>query len=101
VRCSMRVFVLLLLLGSSAVAQSPDMGRSHRQNCACSSAEVLYRPVIHEMWSQDEGENRHAEASGFIRIAVHPAWSPEYFVDVRLNRKGAATLILYSLPESY
>ena len=96
----MRVLVLLLLLGSSAVAQGPEMGRAHRQNCVCSSADVLYRPVIHEMWSQDEGENRYAGANGFIRIAVHPAWSPEYFVDVRLNRKGAATVTVYSLPKA-
>jgi len=51
------------------------------------------------MWRQDEGENGYSEASGFIRIAVHPTWSPEYFADVKLNRIGAATVVFYTLPK--
>jgi len=51
------------------------------------------------MWSQDEGEHPYAEANGFIRIAVHPAFTQEFFVDVRLNRKGPPTFTLYSLPK--
>ena len=94
----MRVIMLLSLLGALAVAQNPDLSRSNRQNATCPSADVLYRPVVLAMWAQDEGEHPYAEANGFIRIAVHPAWSPEFFVDVLLNRKSAATVTLYSLP---
>lgn len=50
------------------------------------------------MWSQDEG--KYATASGFIRIAVYPTWSAEFFADVQLNREGAARIVLYSLPKS-
>lgn len=94
----MRKIALVLLLGPAVVAQNSGPNRSDRQNANCASANLLYRPVINEMWSQDEGEHPYAEANGFIRIAVHPAWSPEFFVDVRLNRKGPPTLTLYSLP---
>ena len=51
------------------------------------------------MWSQDEDEHPYAERSGSIRIAVRPTWSAEFFVDVRVNKKGAATVVLYSLPK--
>jgi hypothetical protein len=51
------------------------------------------------MWSQDEDKPPFTESSGFIRIAVHPNWNAEFFADVRLNRKGAATVVLYSLPK--
>jgi hypothetical protein len=49
------------------------------------------------MWSQDEGD--YVTASGFIRIAVHPTWSAEFFVNVQLNRKDPPTVVLYSLPK--
>lgn len=96
----MRMIALLFLLGTIVAAQKskPAGSDSHGQSATCSSASVLYRPVINEMWSQDEGQHPYAEANGFIRIAVHPAWTPESFVDVRLNRKGTPTLTLYSLP---
>jgi hypothetical protein len=51
------------------------------------------------MWFQDEDKLPYTESSGFIRIAVHPAWNAEFFADVRLNRTGAATVVLYSLPK--
>jgi hypothetical protein len=95
----MRMIMLLLFLGPLAAAQNPDVSGSNRQNATCSSADLLYRPVVYEMWSQDEDEHPYAQANGFIRIAVHPAWSEEFFVDVRLNRKSAATVTLYSLPK--
>ena len=95
----MRITVLFLLLVSFAFAQHQSGGQADRGICGVSSANVLYRPVVHEMWSQAEGDYIFAETSGFIRIAVHPNWSPEFFVDVRLNRKGAAKVVLYSLPK--
>jgi len=95
----MRPIALVFLLGIIVAAQTSEPSRSNRQTATCSSANVLYRPVINEMWSQDEGEHPYAAANGSIRIAVHPAWTPEFFVDVRLNRKGPSTLTLYSLPK--
>jgi hypothetical protein len=95
----MRTVLLLLLLGASGAAQNPKAIRSRGKTCACPSADLLYRPVVHSMWSQDEDKHPYTEASGFIRIAVHPTWSAEFFVDVRLNREGAATVVLYSLPK--
>jgi hypothetical protein len=38
------------------------------------------------MWDRDEGEHAYPTADGFIKIAVHPALDPEFFVDVRLNK---------------
>ena len=98
VRYFMRLIALLFLLCAAAAAEDPT-SRSDRQNRAFPSADVLYRPVIYQMWSQDEGEHPYAQASGFIRMAVHPAWSPEFFVDVVLNRNGPPTITLYSLPK--
>ena len=95
----MRIVLVLLLLAGSGSAQNPGVAASDCQTCGYSSAALLYRPVIRAMWSQDEIEHHSGDASGFIRIAVHPTSSPEFFVDVRLNRKGAATVILYSLPK--
>src|SRR3954468_9316766 len=95
----MRPIALFLLLCTIMAAQNSEPRRSDRQSATCSSANVLYRPVINEMWSQDEGEHPYAEANGFIRIAVHPAFTQEFFVDVRLNRKGPPTFTLYSLPK--
>lgn len=99
VRYSMRMIMLLLIVGTFAGAQNPDLSRSDRRKAPCSSANLLYRPVVFAMWSQDEDEHTYAEANGFIRIAAHPAWDPEFFADVRLNRKGPATITLYSLPK--
>ena len=95
----MRMVMLCLLLGACGVAQNPNVSRSNRQTCTSPSAGVLYRPVVRAMWSQDEDKRPYTESSGFIRIAVHPTWSAEFFADVRLNRKGAATVVLYSLPK--
>ena len=95
----MRTIILFLLLGSCGVAQDPSASRSNRGTCACLSARVLSRPVVRAMWSQDEDEHPYAERSGSIRIAVRPTWSAEFFVDVRVNRKGAAAVVLYSLPK--
>jgi hypothetical protein len=47
---------------------------------------LLYRPVVRAMWDRDEGEHAYPTADGFIKIAVHPALDPEFFVDVRLNK---------------
>ena len=90
-------WIILLLLAASVTAQNPNAGGSQHQT-RCNSADLLYRPVVHEMWAQDERD--YANASGFIRIAVHPTWSPEFFADVQLNRKGAPTVVLYSLPKN-
>jgi hypothetical protein len=82
----MRPIILLLLFGAFAAAQKPNAGGSDRQTCPGHSADLLYRPVLFAMWSQDEGKHRYVTASGFIRIAVHPTWSAEFFADVLLNR---------------
>ena len=95
----MRTIILVLLLGAFAAAQNPSASGSDRQTAPCHSADLLYRPVVLAMWSQDEGEHRYVTASGFIRIAVHPTWSAEFFADVLLNRKGPPTVVLYSLPK--
>lgn len=95
----MRMVMLFLLLVTCGVAQNPSVTRSNRQTCACPSADVLYRPVVRAMWFQDEDKRPYTGSSGFIRIAVHPTWSAEFFADVRLNSTGAATVVLYSLPK--
>lgn len=96
----MRTIMVLFLAGAFAGAQSPELSRSDQRKATCSSPNVLYRPVVLAMWSHDEGEEHpYAEANGFIRIAAHPAWSQEFFADVHLNRKGPATVALYSLPK--
>jgi hypothetical protein len=89
--------ILLLLLGAGAGAQDSN-GGSNRQTSLCHSEDLLYRPVILAMWSQDEGDHSYAANSGFIRIAVHPTWNQEFFVDIRLSRNGPAVATLYSLP---
>jgi hypothetical protein len=91
-----QITTLLLLLGCLAGAQNSHL-RSDRQTCPCHSADLLYRPVVLAMWSQDEGE--YAIASGYIRIAVHPTWSQEFFVDVLLKRESPPVVVLYSLPK--
>lgn len=98
VRSFMRTIILMLLLVALAAAKDPKVSRS---DCPPlhHSADLLYRPVVRAMWSQDEGKHSYATASGFIRIAVHPTWTSEFFADVQLNRDGAANIFLYSLPK--
>ena len=59
----MRTVLLLLLLGASGAAQNPKAIRSRGKTCACPSADLLYRPVVHSMWSQDEDKHPYAEAT--------------------------------------
>jgi hypothetical protein len=95
----MRIALVLLFVVVPLVGQAmknPPM----KESCACNSDPgLLYRPVVHEMWARDEGEHPFKLASGFIRIAVHPAFEPEFFFDVVLNRNGSATITSYSLPK--
>jgi hypothetical protein len=96
----MRIFLLVLLCLTSVYAQNPNRSQMKRTSCGCSPTPALfYRPVVHAMWEQDEGEHPHVVASGFIRIAIHPAWNAEFFVDVRLNREAPPTIVTYSLPK--
>src|SRR5215510_13750114 len=99
VRYFMRTIILLFILGAFAAAQNPKVSESNNLTCPGHSADLLYSPVVLAMWSQDEGEHPYATASGFIRIAVHPTWSQEFFLDVKLNRTGAPTVVFYSLPK--
>ena len=74
----MRIVLLMVLLSSSVYAQNPIHSEP--------TPALLYRPVVHAMWDRDEGEHAYPTADGFIKIAVHPALDPEFFVDVRLNK---------------
>lgn len=94
----MRITVLVILLLTSVAAQNSKLSVSEQRSCGA-NAQLLYRPVVRKMWSQDEGEHPFAIANGFIRIAVHPAWSPDYFIDIRLNPHDPATIVTYSLPK--
>ena len=94
----MRIAMLVVLLFTPAAAQNPKLAVPKKGSCGA-SAELLYRPVVREMWRHDEGEHPYVIAKGFIRIADRPAWSPEYFIDVRLNRHDPATIITYALPK--
>jgi hypothetical protein len=85
--CSILLAPLLSAQGSAPKAS--------RGNCK-QRPELLYDAVVHEMWAKDEGDV--GTAGGFIRIAVHPHWDAESFVDVRLNRNGPSQVTVYTLP---
>jgi hypothetical protein len=46
----MRPIALVLLLCNIMAAQASEHSQSDRESATCSSANVLYRPVINEMW---------------------------------------------------
>jgi len=96
----MRIAVLMALLSGFVCAQNPISVEPDKKPCGCGpNSALLYRPVVHAMWDHDEGGQAYASADGFIRIAVRPAFDPEFFVDVRLKRHTPPTIVAYSLPE--
>jgi hypothetical protein len=97
-RYLMKSIILLSLLGSLAMAQTPAVGTEQGETCPSPSAALLARPVVLAMWGQDEVEYEQGTSSA-IRIAVHPAWGEEVFADVPLNRNGEPVIVvLYSMP---
>jgi hypothetical protein len=94
-----RIAFLILFMLAPLVGQSIK-NPPKKQSYGCGAGpDLLARPVLHEMWAQDEGEHPYKNASGFIRIAVFPAFEPEFFLQVALNRNGTASVTSYSLPK--
>ena len=97
----MRIIALAVLLFASAFGQESSRIPPKPKSSSCTStAEWLSVPVIRAMWQHDEAEIPAADALGFIRIAVRPAWEqPELFLDIHLRHQGPPTVFKYSLPK--
>jgi hypothetical protein len=94
----MRIVILGVLLLAAVSGQNTSRKEPQRKPCSC-SPDLLYQPVVHAMWAQNENEHPDVTANGFIRIAVRPAWDPEFFLDIRLNEDGPPTMVSYFLPK--
>ena len=96
----MRIALLILLLLAPVGAQNSNRTEPKGKSCGCSpTPAILYRPIVHAMWERDEGEHPNIAVYGYIRVAVHPAWDGDFFLDVRLNRNDPPTIVTHSLPK--